>query len=107
MSKAWSKGSTRQWRAVRAMVLETNRVQNGGRCRARVVGVCSRYASHAHHTLGRNITGDDPRYIVAVCGPCNQHIGDPQTHPRECKACVNVNFGPKMERLKPTILTKW
>ncbi|MER5703487.1 hypothetical protein ABT023_16300 [Micromonospora sp. NPDC002296] len=38
-------------------------------------------AGHAHHTLGRGVTGDDPRYIVAACGSCNLHIGDPTKTP--------------------------
>jgi hypothetical protein len=32
---------------------------------------------HAHHTMGRGRTGDDPRYIVGACEPCNLAIGDP------------------------------
>lgn len=32
---------------------------------------------HAHHTLGRARTGDDPRYIVGACETCNLWIGDP------------------------------
>lgn len=32
---------------------------------------------HAHHTLGRAQTGDDPRYIVGSCEVCNLWIGDP------------------------------
>lgn len=107
MSEAWAGGSTRQWRKIRAMVLEDNRIQHGGLCRANVVGVCREVATHVHHTLGRNVTGDDPRFMVATCGPCNLHIGDPQTHPKDCKACVNVTFGPKAQKLKPKTLTEW
>lgn len=32
---------------------------------------------HAHHTLGRARTGDDPRYIVGACSTCNLKIGNP------------------------------
>lgn len=32
---------------------------------------------HAHHTLGRGKTGDDPRYIVGACETCNLKIGEP------------------------------
>lgn len=34
---------------------------------------------HAHHTLGRARTGDDPRYIVGACSTCNLWIGEPGT----------------------------
>jgi hypothetical protein len=45
---------------------------------------------HAHHTLGRARTADDPQYIVGACGVCNLKIGDPlgrQTDP----TCVPVS----------------
>lgn len=32
---------------------------------------------HAHHTLGRARTGDDPRHIVGACETCNLKIGEP------------------------------
>lgn len=32
---------------------------------------------HAHHTRGRGVTGDDPRFIVGACETCNLWIGDP------------------------------
>lgn len=32
---------------------------------------------HAHHTLGRARTGDDPRHIVGACSTCNLAIGEP------------------------------
>lgn len=73
MSKAWSKGSTRAWRTTRALVL----ARDGYRCQLRL-DVCTRVATCAHHTLGRPVTGDDPRYVVAACAPCNLKIGDPQ-----------------------------
>ncbi|MFI6763312.1 hypothetical protein ACIBF5_29680 [Micromonospora sp. NPDC050417] len=94
MSKAWAGGSTRQWRRIRAQVL----ARDGYRCRAHRDGWCAKIpghkqhtctdiaalsgpsAGHAHHTLGRGTTGDDPRYIVAACGPCNLYIGDPTEH---------------------------
>lgn len=34
-------------------------------------------AGHAHHTRGKAVTGDDPRYIVAACPACNLAIGSP------------------------------
>lgn len=83
---SWEQGSTRAWRALRAAVLA--RDQN--RCRAHHDGWCARAgrttthacigtATHAHHTRGRAVTGDDPRFIVAACAPCNLYIGDPSS----------------------------
>jgi hypothetical protein len=44
---------------------------------------------HAHHTLGRERTGDDPRFIVGACSTCNLKIGDPGDVPGD-PACVPV-----------------
>jgi hypothetical protein len=82
----WAKGSTRAWRTLRAAVL----ARDHGRCRAHLEGWCARAArttqhtcigtaTHAHHTRGRSITGDDPAHIVAACAPCNLYIGDPSS----------------------------
>ena len=30
-----------------------------------------------HHTLGRAVTGDDPRYLEAAHKVCNERAGDP------------------------------
>lgn len=92
MSKAWASGSTRAWRRIRAQVLARDRY----RCRAHADGWCARkpgrhvctgradltgpHAGHAHHTHGRGVTGDDPRYLVAACQACNLHIGSPEKH---------------------------
>lgn len=85
MSKAWAKGSTRAWRRIRAYVL----ARDGHHCRAHRDGWCTRVpgthqcderATQVHHTHGRATTGDDPRYLVAACKPCNLHIGDPTQH---------------------------
>src|SRR5689334_16955710 len=90
MSNAWARGSTKRWRVIRAMVL----ARDGYRCRAHADGWCARaqardhvcagraplrgrHAGHAHHTMSRSVTGDDPAYIVAACAPCNLAIGDP------------------------------
>lgn len=92
MSASWASGSTRAYRRVRAVVL----ARDGYRCRAHADGWCARApgthtctgraeltgpdAGHAHHTHGRAVTGDDPRYMVASCAACNLHIGDPTKH---------------------------
>lgn len=84
---SWSQGSTRAWRRTREYVLARDRAA-GWRCRAHDEGwcaragraaihVCARAPTDAHHTRGRALTGDDPRYIVASCHACNLHIGDP------------------------------
>lgn len=107
MSTVWAGGSTRAWRKLRAEILEENRVKNGGRCRAGCKGVCTSIADSAHHTLGRNVTGDDPRFIVAICTACNLHIGDPQAHPRNCAQCLHITWAPNRVDPKPTPMTKW
>lgn len=74
---AWDAGSTRRWRRTRGAVLAENRRTRGGRCGVQVEGVCTGDATVVHHTLGRAVTGDDPRYLVASCKACNLHIGEP------------------------------
>lgn len=80
MSKAWARGSTYKWRRLRARVLEANAAENGGRCVVAIEGVCTGVANTVHHTQGRAVTGDDPRYLVACCKECNLHIGEPKHH---------------------------
>lgn len=93
MSKAWRGGSNREWRKIRAFVLW----RDGYQCRAHADGFCEQarnprphtctgkahatgpHAGHAHHLNGK-AHGDDPRFIVAACQPCNLHIGDPSKH---------------------------
>jgi 5-methylcytosine-specific restriction endonuclease McrA len=72
VSNSWDRGSTRAWRRIRALVL----VRDGYRCQLKL-DVCVQVATHVHHTAGRSITGDDPRYLVAACAPCNLKLGDP------------------------------
>ncbi|ONI73096.1 hypothetical protein ALI144C_44920 [Actinosynnema sp. ALI-1.44] len=72
MSRSWSGGSTRAWRRIRARVL----ARDGHRCQVQLDG-CTLTATEVHHTRGRAITGDDERYLVASCKPCNLKIGDP------------------------------
>lgn len=88
MSKAWSNGSTRRWRTIRATVLAANAASNRGHCTLQIPTVCTTHADTAHHTKGRAITGDDIRFIVASCAACNLHIGDPQTHDPLCELCA-------------------
>lgn len=38
---------------------------------------CLGAADQAHHTEDRAVVGDDVRYMVAACGPCNRRAGDP------------------------------
>ena len=75
MSKAWSGGSTRDWRRRRALVL----ARDGHRCQLKLKG-CTTKATHAHHTGGREVTGDDMAHLVAACQHCNLATGDPRSH---------------------------
>lgn len=74
MPRGWAGqgGSTRAWLRTKRQVLE----RDGYRCQLKLDG-CLRKASTAHHTVGKAITGDDPRYLVAACQPCNLKVGDP------------------------------
>lgn len=71
MSRDWSKGSTRAWRRTRRLVLERDHY----RCQLKLDG-CTTRATTAHHTKGKAL-GDDPRFLVAACQPCNLKVGDP------------------------------
>lgn len=67
---------------VRAAVLEANQVTNQGRCTLRLEG-CTGRATQAHHTRGREVSGDDPRYLAAACAHCNRKAGKPgSTNPK-------------------------
>lgn len=81
MSRGWQGGSTRRGRKIRAEILAKNQRENSGRCQLGIPGVCTRVATVVHHTLGKSVTGDDPRYQVATCARCNQHVGDPMASP--------------------------
>ena len=76
MSRSWASGSTRAWRKLRAEVLD----RDGHRCQLRLAR-CTETAEHAHHTLGRAVTGDDPRHVVAACANCNLDVGQPDVSP--------------------------
>ena len=74
----WPNGSDRGWRRIRAGVLQRNVLEHGGVCQVQVAGVCTGgQADTVHHILGRGVTGDDERYLIACCRPCNLHIGEP------------------------------
>lgn len=76
MSRAWAKGSTTAWRKVRAIVLARDHYV----CKLKVAGVCTTKATHVHHTIAREIAGDDPKHLLASCEACNLHVGDPRRH---------------------------
>ena len=77
MSKAWAKGSTPAWRKTRAGVLLRNQQEHGGRCQLRIRRVCTGQADTVHHIVGRAVSGDDPKYLVACCRACNLSVGEP------------------------------
>lgn len=81
MSRAWAGGSTRAYRKTRAAVLVANAITHRGACVLALPGVCAGRATQAHHVLGRGVTGDDPRYMVGACGPCNRAVGEPEPDP--------------------------
>jgi len=78
MSKSWAGNKGRAWRRIRRRVLDENQRTNDGRCTLELPGVCAGQADTVHHTLGRAVTGDDPRYLVAVCKACNLKVGEPR-----------------------------
>lgn len=75
MSRAWQSGSTREWRRIRAWVL----TRDERRCQLKLEG-CTTIATQVHHTVGREVTGDNPDYLVASCLSCNNKVGDPRRH---------------------------
>lgn len=90
MSRAWARGSTAAWRRLRAQVLLANQAENQGRCQVAIPGTwlnakgetvqCLGVADCVHHRVGRAVSGDDPRFLVACCTPCNLHIGEPKSN---------------------------
>lgn len=71
-SRSWPNGSSPAWRRVRRRVLD----RDGQRCQLRMAG-CTTIATHVHHTRDRAEVGDDPRYLLAACSPCNHRAGSP------------------------------
>ncbi len=107
MSKGWGGGSTTRWRALRADVLARNQQEHGGRCQLSYPGEwsvvireaggqrvetrrCTGVADTVHHTLGRGVTGDDPRYLMGVCAACNRKAGEPMAGPDPAVAPVTA-----------------
>ena len=98
-------GTTRAWRKVALRKLADNRTRNGGRCELAVAGVCTLRAEQVHHVRGRTVTGNDPRYLAAACGPCNRHVGDPQRHPAACPCGWGLRKPAPAPRPRPQ--SKW
>ena len=83
MSGRWARGSTRQWRETRALVLERDK----RRCLIALPGEwvnrrgevqrCRGVADCVHHTQAREVVGDDPEFLISACTPCNLKTGDP------------------------------
>ena len=72
MSRAWGKGSTRQWRKIRQLAL----VRDREICQLRHEGVCTYRATEVHHLDGK-AAGDHLDRVVSTCRECNQLEGDP------------------------------
>ena len=89
MSGAWAGGSTSAWRRLRSRILQENQAENGGQCQVALPDVCTGQANTVHHTLGRKVTGDDPRYLVATCKACNEKIGEPKRSSPQHKRVSN------------------
>lgn len=73
MSSNWKGGSTTRWRKVRLFVF----ARDGNQCRLEIKGVCTTRATQVHHLLGREVSGDDPKYLTVACRPCNLKAGNP------------------------------
>ena len=77
MSTAWRQRTNyRRYRRMRLVIL----ANAGHRCQVQLPGVCTVDATVVHHTRGKGVTGDDPRFMVASCAECNGKIGEPATH---------------------------
>lgn len=87
MSTEW-KNRTGGWygtyRKLRAVFMQHNAENNGGRCQLAIENVCTGTATQVHHVLGIAVNKLDTRYWQATCKECNQHVGDPNagTQPR-------------------------
>jgi 5-methylcytosine-specific restriction endonuclease McrA len=66
------RGSTRQWRNVRAQVM----ARDNETCHW-----CGEYATHADHVMPKSRGGsDDPANLVASCAACNLRRGNNLTN---------------------------
>lgn len=74
MSRYWGKGSTRKWRALRLTILRRDNYI----CQLKLEGVCTYRADCVHHVKGKEF-GDDPKYLVSACTPCNLKVGNPNS----------------------------
>lgn len=79
MSRSWAKGSTYAWRKMRRAILLANQHENRGRCTLAIPKVCTHTATEVHHVKGK-AHGDDPKWLVPCCKPCNLHVGSPARH---------------------------
>lgn len=107
MSGGWKGGGSRAWRRVKAAVLLTNRLRNGGTCQVRVDAVCTGVAQTAHHVLGRAVTGDDPDHLAASCHACNLHIGEPARHDPTCPLCARSAINARRDDPPHRAVTNW
>lgn len=81
-SRSWPNGSTRAYRKARDVVLE----RDGWICQLCKRPINPRLSGKhpqgpsAHHTVARELVGDDPRHMVAAHLLCNQQAGDPRSN---------------------------
>lgn len=100
MSRSWANGSTPAWRRLRLVILTRDRW---------VCQLCNQPIdprlkpphpmSSVHHTVGRTVSGDDPRYLVAAHRDRNLKAGEPgkrDPHPQSARAKIS----PRMVRRK-------
>lgn len=121
--KNWSKGSSRQWRKLRARIL----LRDKFRCQLQIPGVCTGHApesggtgpfksargwscsssaqtcgqcpsGHVHHKDGKE-HGDDPATLEASCRACNLHVGNPAEYAAKQGPPPAVEFPAWMEGL--------
>jgi 5-methylcytosine-specific restriction endonuclease McrA len=72
MSGNWAGGSSYAWKKIRRAV-----ILRDGECKLRSSPRCNGRPETVHHTQDRAVVGDDPRFLIAACGPCNYGYGDP------------------------------
>ena len=72
----WHNGSSTAYRTARGESLRAHLAAGGG-CTLKIHPECTGKAEQWHHTRDRRLVGDDPRYLVWTCKPCNLMAGDP------------------------------